>query len=456
VATFPELFETAPRNWRSRLAVSIDLMREISRHTDPDDLFRAYVRRMADIFPTDRQISVTRRGLDRPRVRIARLAEGRDPGGPYTAGAMRQPVLNGGFLADLLYAGEARVFDDLSISPADPSAEFLHGQRSVMAIPLFDGGAAVSMVVLTREEPLAFPRAQVPELVWMCNLFSRALQAQVRSDRLQAACDVADYGLRAVGDLQHGLIPAALPDVPGVEFAVHYRTADRAGGDLYDFFPLADGKVGVLVADVSGHGVHAAVLLAITHSLAHAYPEPPTRPGKLLAYLNTHLGRHYTQASGSFVTAVYAVFDPATDSVTYAAAGHPPPRRSPAGSPAWAADPAPHGLPLGIAPRATDYPERTTGFAPGDRLALYTDGVVEAADRSGELFGDDRFDAALTWAAGDAGQVVAEVVAGLGRFTGAAPPADDQTLLVARRTEERPGDGETRRPGEIPGDGRYL
>ena len=387
---------------------------------------------MADIFPTDRQISITRRGLDRPRLRVARYTEGRDPGGPYTS-PPGQPVLAGGDLAELLYAGDARVIDDLSVCPTDPGAEYLAGQRSVMAVPLYDGGAAVSMVVLTRAEPRAFARDQLPELVWMCNLFNQSLQAQVRSDRLQAACDLADYDLRAVGDLQHELIPAAVPAVPGVEFAVHYKTADRAGGDYYDFFPLPDGKVGVLLADVSGHGVHAAVLLAITHSLAHAFPESPTRPGRLLAYLNTHLARSYTRPSGSFVTAVYAVFDPASDTVTYSTAGHPPPRRCRAGEPSWATDPTPHGLPLGIDPRDADYPEQVSRFGPADRFALFTDGVVEAVNPAGELFGYDRMDAALAWAPAEAGGVVAEVVSALGRFAGAAKPTDDRTLLVARR-----------------------
>lgn len=434
VAGVAELFETTPRNWRSRLAVAVDLMREISRHTDPDELYRVYVRRMAQIYPTDRQVSLTRRGLDRPRLRVTRFNLWPESASPYTAERGRQPVLTGGVLADLLYAGEARVIDSLHVPADDPAAEYLAGQQSLLAIPLFEGGAAVNMVVLTREGPHAFPREQVPELVWMCNLFSRALQTQVRSERLQAAYNEADFDLQAVGELQHSLIPAELPRPAGLELAAHYRTANRAGGDYYDFFPLPDGKFGVLLADVSGHGTHAAVLLAITHSLAHAFPEPPASPGHLLAYLNAHLARHYTRTSGSFVTALYVVFDPAANAVTYSTAGHPPPRLCRAGEPTWTSDPAPHRLPLGVAPRDADYPEQVTRFAPGDRLALFTDGVTEAVNLGGELFGYDRLDAALAWAPAVAREVVGEVVSALGRFAGPAPLADDQTMLVVRRT----------------------
>jgi sigma-B regulation protein RsbU (phosphoserine phosphatase) len=223
-----------------------------------------------------------------------------------------------------------------------------------------------------------------------------------------------------------------------MELAVHYRTAHRAGGDYYDFFPLPGGKFGVLIADVSGHGTQAAVLLAITHSLAHAYPEPPTGPGKLLAHLNAHLSRRYTRSTGSFVTAFYAVFDPAENTFTYATAGHLPPRMCLAGEPTWKAVPSPNRLPLGVNPRDAAYPEQVVRFAPGDRVALYTDGILDAVDPANEPFGYDRLDAALSWAPQEADAVVREVIACLDRFAAGAPLADDRTLLVVRRTDPVP------------------
>jgi sigma-B regulation protein RsbU (phosphoserine phosphatase) len=387
---------------------------------------------MSQLYPTSRQVSLTRRGLDRPHVRVTRFNLWAERVNPFKE-PDRLPELSGGLLADLIYADEPRVIDDLHLRPNDPAAEYLAGQRSLLALPLFEDGVATNMVVVTREEPAAFPREQVPELVWMTNLFGRAIQSQVLSERLREAHRATDYELRAIADLQHSLLPAEVPLVPGLEVAAHYRTANRAGGDYYDFFPLPGGRLGVLVADVSGHGTPAAVLMAITHSLTHAFPASPARPGELLAYLNAHLARRYTGASGHFVTAFYAVFDPAASAMTYANAGHAAPQYSAAGGGRWVSLPTSHGLPLGVMPRDAAYPEQSIALAPGDRVAVFTDGLTDAVNRDGEPFGADRLAAGL----GDGGQAPDDVVAALtdalDRFTLGQPVQDDRTLVVVRR-----------------------
>lgn len=432
MAVAADFFEITPRNWRARLTISVDVMRELSRYTDPDEMYHVFSRRMTQLYPTSRQVSLTRRGLDRPHVRITRFNLWAERVNPFKE-PDRLPLLSGGLLADLIYADEPRVIDDLILRPDDPAAEYLAGQRSLLAIPLFEDGIATNMVVVTREEPAAFPREQVPELVWMTNLFGRAIQSQVLSERLREAHRATDYELRAIADLQHSLLPAEVPRVPGLEVAAHYRTANRAGGDYYDFFPLPGGRLGVLVADVSGHGTPAAVLMAITHSLTHAFPTAPARPGELLAYLNAHLARRYTGASGHFVTAFYTVFDPVASAMTYANAGHAAPRSSAAAGDRWVPLPTSHGLPLGVMPRDAAYPEQTISFGPGDRVAVFTDGVTEAVNRAGEPFGPDRLDAGL----GDGGAAPDEVVAALtnalDRFTNGQPVQDDRTLVVIRR-----------------------
>ena len=104
------------------------------------------------------------------------------------------------------------------------------------------------------------------------------------------------------------------------------KRQSRAGGDYYDFFPLPNDRLGVLIADASGHGAPAAVLMAVAHSIAHTRLEPPQRPGEFLTYMNAHLTRRYTRPTGNFMTAFYAVFDPANGTLSYASAGHNPPR----------------------------------------------------------------------------------------------------------------------------------
>ncbi len=113
-----------------------------------------------------------------------------------------------------------------------------------------------------------------------------------------------------VADIQRSLLPQVLPTIPTLELAAYYRTSRWAGGDYYDFFPLPDGRWGILIADVSGHGTPAAVMMAITHSLAHSLPGPADPPAALLGHVNRQLSHRYTAANEVFVTAFYGVYDP--------------------------------------------------------------------------------------------------------------------------------------------------
>lgn len=429
-----DFFESTSSNWRARLNIATDLMRELSRYTDPEGLFTVFSRRMAQLYPTTRQLTMNRRGLEYPNVRITRFNLWSNPANPHTE-TDQLPVVSGGMLAELIYSQETKIIDDLIVPEDDPAAEFLQGQRSLLAIPLYENGSASSMVVCTREESNAFERNQVPELVWMCNMFSRAMQTLVLTERLQAAYDAADYELQSVAEMQRNLLPKALPQLPGLDIAVHCESANLAGGDYYDFFPLPNDRLGVLLADVSGHGTAAAVLLAITHCLAHTYPEPPSDPGRFLAYLNSHLGDRYTGSTGSFVTAVYAVLDLREGTVRMASAGHPPPRKV---STNWgevqSIDQA-HSLPLGVREVDKNYPEVNFTLQPGERLAFYTDGIVEAVNSWGDPFGFDRLDAALAWDQASSSGLLSELIARLDRFTG-SPPTDDRTVVILSRQLE--------------------
>jgi sigma-B regulation protein RsbU (phosphoserine phosphatase) len=240
----------------------------------------------------------------------------------------------------------------------------------------------------------------------------------------------------AVGDIQRSLLPESLPSLPGFEVATAYATSAQAGGDYYDFFPLAGGGWGLFIADVSGHGTPAAVLMAITHAIAHARPGTHTPPASLLGYLNDRLTQGYTRG-GTFVTAFYAVLDPSTGTLTYGRAGHNPPRLV-RGRSVHSLDRA-SGLPLGILDGQA-YGQATVTLEPGDLLLLYTDGITEAMaprpDGGGrELFGTDRLDAVLMdggEGATDAEGCIGRVRAAVADFSGHAPPTDDQTLIAVR------------------------
>ena len=164
------------------------------------------------------------------------------------------PVLSGGLFAELLYGDEPRILDVIELETGDPAAEFLEDQHSLIAIPHYDDGAAINMVIATREEPFGFPPERFPDLVWMSNLFGRATQAAILSKKLQAANEASRHEMQMVAQMQQSILPADLPKIPTLDLAVYYRTSSQAGGDYYDFLALPKGRWGILIADVSGHG----------------------------------------------------------------------------------------------------------------------------------------------------------------------------------------------------------
>ncbi len=416
-------------DWTKRLAMIVDTMREMSRQTDPEAMVRAYGARMSELMPSDRRVSLSRRDLEPPCYRITRSTTWTEAINPWKE-KDRLPLFASGLLGELIYADDARIIDDLQVAPDDPAADYFAGMRSLMAIPMFDQGVALNMVVVMRREPAAFQRDELPEVVWMSNLFGRAAHNLVLSEEVSKAYQAIDQELKIVGDIQRSLLPVQLPAIPTLELAASYHTSERAGGDYYDFFPLPEGKWGILIADVSGHGTPAAVLMAITHSIAHVFPGHPCPPAHLLNHLNHHLTERYTVWDGKFVTAFYGIYDPARRQLTYACAGHNPPRlrRGPEGT--LASLDNVQSLPLGI-DAGQVYEESTVVLRPGDVLVLYTDGITEAANPAGELFGLSRLDQILSRRPDSANRLLNEVLAAVEQFTAGHPAADDRTLLVA-------------------------
>jgi len=417
-------------DWQQRLAAVVATMREMSLQTDPQAMVRAYVARMRQLVSTDRTIALSRRDLDPPKYRITRTSLWEGDVNPWKQ-RDRLPVLEGGLLGEWIYSDTPRLIDDLKVSRDDPAFEYLSGMRSVMAIPNYDRGVALNMTVLLREKPDAFDREDFPEWVWMSNLFGRATHNLVLSEQVREAYDRLDREMKIVADIQRSLLPAELPEIPTMQLATHYQTSHRAGGDYYDFFPLPDGQWGILIADVSGHGTPAAVMMAITHSIAHTYPGPPAPPSEMLGYVNHHLATRYSPESGTFVTAFYGIYEPERRRLTYASAGHNAPRlKRCAGGGILALDGSVR-LPLGIMPGQA-YEDTALELRAGDQIVFYTDGFTEAQNAAGELFGLNRLDQVLSTCRNEPSELCDDVLAAIEQFTQGRPPADDRTLVVAK------------------------
>ena len=427
----PALFP-AWADWKKRLKLIDAMMREMSQHRDPQEMVRAYGDRLRKLMPTDRFVAMSRRGFEAPRFKITRSSTWTDEINPWTE-PHRLPVIEGGLLGKLIHEQKPQVIDDISpyLDEDDPAFEYLDGMRALMVIPHYNDGVATNMVALMRKEPAGFDLEQFPEWVWISSLHGRATHNLVLNDELKRAYAMVEHELKVVADIQRSLLPQTLPKIPGFDVAASYQTSRWAGGDYYDFFELPDGRWGILIADVSGHGTPAAVIMAITHSLAHGHPGHPDPPSALLEHVNRRLCETYTQSGDVFVTAFYGIYDPATRELTYACAGHNPPRvkRCWNGSIITLEEGA--GPPLGLFADLT-YGQATIKLIPHDLLVLYTDGITEAMNGRGEQFGLARFDSVLANCGLSAQALMDKVLETLADFTGDRPADDDRTLLVGR------------------------
>jgi phosphoserine phosphatase RsbU/P len=253
----------------------------------------------------------------------------------------------------------------------------------------------------------------------------------VLRNEVKDAYEIVERELKVVADIQRSLLPQKLPRIPNLELSAYYHTSRWAGGDYYDFLPLPDGRWGILIADVSGHGTPAAVMMAVTHSLAHSLPGPADPPAELLGYVNRKLFDHYTTSNEVFVTAFYGVFDPVQRTLTYSSAGHNPPRLKRCGESEVRSFEEVGGPPLGLL-EDLEYEQTTLSLLPGDTLAFYTDGITEAMNAKNAQFGVGRLDLALGRCNLSPAEISSAIVKSVDDFTGGHPPEDDQTLLVAR------------------------
>lgn len=260
------------------------------------------------------------------------------------------------------------------------------------------------------------------------NLASQAAPAArvaqlVRQQQAEAlARERIENELRLPHEIQQTLLPKSLPDLPGWQIDTHYQPAREVGGDFYDFIYLPDGLIGIVVGDVTDKGVPAALVMATTRSVLRAAAGRLISPGEVLARVNDAMCPDIP--ARMFVTCLYAVLDPVSGHMVYANAGHDPPYCCGASGVRrlWAA-----GMPLGLLPGMT-YDEAEAEVGPGDRVVLYSDGLVEAHDRGGAMFGFPKLEKILAEQPRE--RLIGFLLDRLGEFVGQDWEQEDDVTLV--------------------------
>jgi serine phosphatase RsbU (regulator of sigma subunit) len=306
----------------------------------------------------------------------------------------------------------------------------LHGAE--ILLPLASQGELLGLLILgphlkgkayTREElsmldtlaPQVAPALRVAQMVQL-------QQSQVRErERIEQE-------LRTAQEIQHTFLPKEVPDLPGWQLVPYYQSAREVGGDFYDFLPFEDGRLGLVIGDVSGKGIPAALVMTATRTMLRTAAQETASPGEVFARANELL---YTEIpSKMFVTCFFAVLDPMSGFMRYANAGHDLPyQRCEEGVSELRAK----GMPLGLMPGSL-YEEHEVTIASGESLLFYTDGLVEAHNPRREMFGFPRLKTLLEEHS-EGNSLFTFLLGELTSFTGEAwEQEDDITMVTLQRT----------------------
>ncbi len=298
---------------------------------------------------------------------------------------------------------------------AQPSASLqASGWRAIVGLAVM---AAVAFVGMWKFREVSEEETAIP---------AHLLETRVERERLKAEFNVAQRA-------QQQMLPDAPPQIPGLEISAVCLPSKEVGGDLYDFLSLPDGKLGIVVADVSGKGVPASLYMTLTKGLLDSVSENTSDPGEILREVNRHL--YEVCRRKMFVTLFLGVIDPATQNLTFARAGHNPTVfRRPAEQ--LTSFLKPKGMGLGLNNGSIfdqSLQVESLQLQPNDKLYFYSDGITEAMNHKNDEYGEERLANMAEWLDGAGAMETRDaVMADVRHFLGSNQPQDDQTLVVVR------------------------
>ena len=333
----------------------------------------------------------------------------------------------------LAYVSQNRgVLDVDRLKLDSPALEAMRQSGIKLVVPLVSQGELIGLINLgARLSEQEYSRDDYTLLSDLATQAAPALRVAqlVRQQQLEAAeRERIQQEMRVARLIQQTLLPQELPSLDSWCVSAYYQPARAVGGDFYDFIYLSDGKVGFIVADVTDKGVPAALVMATTRSLLRAAAERLESPGAVLARTNDVLVKEIPPKM--FVTCFYAILDPQTGHLRYANAGHDVSYRYTAKG---VLELRATGMPLGLMP-GMQYEEKEATLRPGEYVLLYSDGLVEAHNPQGEMFGFPRLQELLA-SHPDADTLNDFLLDQLAEFTGQSWEQEDDVTLVTLQYE---------------------
>jgi sigma-B regulation protein RsbU (phosphoserine phosphatase) len=326
-----------------------------------------------------------------------------------------------GLVGYVAATGQMRYAPDVTLDPYYIACQ--QETRSEVAIPLHVEGKLVGVFTASHQELDAFDTDQLRLFQALCSHIGVAVDNARRFQQERKERERMSREAQEARSIQQALLPKSSPYIPGFAVSGLSISAGAVGGDWYDFIDLGDGRWGLVIADVSGKGTAAALLMSATRAMLRSLAENACTPAEVLTKLNKLLVEDFP--SGRFVTMVYAVLDPKEGTLTYANAGHLPPLLVDAAGARFLQTEM--GLPLGI--RHGSFSEAVVRLDEQARLVLYSDGITEATNPLDEEYGTERL-AEHVGRAGNCPETLLEDVRG---FANGAGLRDDATVILLRR-----------------------
>jgi sigma-B regulation protein RsbU (phosphoserine phosphatase) len=293
---------------------------------------------------------------------------------------------------------------------------------SEVAIPLLVEGKLIGVFTASHTELDAFPAEQLRLLQALCGYVAVAVHNARRFQEEQQQRQEMSREANEARKIQQALLPRSSPYVPGFTVTGLSTPAGAVGGDWYDFIPFEDGRWGLVLADVSGKGMAAALLMSATRGMLRSLAEAACSPSEVLTKLNELLVSDFP--SGRFVTMVYGVLDPGVRTLTFASAGHLRPLLI-EGSQARFLE-TERGLPLGIG--LGEYSEAEGHLPEGSRLLFYSDGITEATNPEEDEYGAERLEKHFRRESASAESILKDVRT----FANGAGLQDDATVILVK------------------------
>ena len=325
-----------------------------------------------------------------------------------------------GMVGHVAATGKMHYAPDVSLDPYYIACE--PDTRSEVAIPLQREGDLVGVFTASHCELDAFCPDQLRLLQGLCAHVAVAVHNARRFGDEREQRKRMSREAEEARSIQQALLPRSSPLIPGFRVSGLSIPAGSVGGDWYDFIPLADGRWGLVLADVSGKGMAAALLMSATRGMLRSLAQTGSGPAEVLTRLNNMMIEDFP--SGRFVTMVYAEFDPSIRTLRIANAGHLAPLLVDPSGYRWINHE--HGLPLGIS--ASKFSETAVTLGEHSRIAFYSDGITEADIDSGEEYGAERLLAQMQSPDVTPDSLLADVR----KFTNGPGLRDDATVILVR------------------------